>query len=68
MRYFAQAGFSIAVTASRQGHRVIVVVLDSPDLKTRDNRAAELVAKGLATLTTQQTAAATIAPQARATH
>ena len=66
--YFAQAGFSIAVTASRQGHRVIVVVLDSPDLKTRDNRAAELVAKGLATLTTQQTAAATIAPQARTAH
>jgi D-alanyl-D-alanine carboxypeptidase len=47
---------------------VIVVVLDSPDLKTRDNRAAELVAKGLAALTTQQTAAATIAPQARTAH
>lgn len=48
--YFAQAGFSIAVTASRQGQRVIVVVLDSPDLKTRDHKATELVAKGFAVL------------------
>jgi D-alanyl-D-alanine carboxypeptidase (penicillin-binding protein 5/6) len=48
--YFAQAGFSIAVTAARQGKRVIVVVLDSPDLKTRDHKATELVAKGFAAL------------------
>jgi len=48
--YFAQAGYSIAVTAARQGQRVIVVVLDSPDLKTRDSHAAELVAKGFALL------------------
>ena len=48
--YFAQAGFSIAVTAARQGQRVIVVVLDSPDLKTRDHKATELVAKGFAAL------------------
>ena len=48
--YFAQAGFSIAVTAARQGQRVVVVVLDSPDLKTRDRKAAELVAKGFAAL------------------
>jgi D-alanyl-D-alanine carboxypeptidase (penicillin-binding protein 5/6) len=48
--YFAQAGFSIAVTAARQGQRVIVVVLDSPDLKTRDHKATELVGKGFAAL------------------
>src|SRR5579859_7506875 len=48
--YFAAAGYSIAVTATRQGQRVIVVVLDSPDLKTRDSHAAELVAKGFALL------------------
>lgn len=48
--YFAQAGFSIAVTASRHGQRVIVMVLDSPDLKTRDSHAAELVAKGFAAM------------------
>src|SRR5579859_4094041 len=50
--YFAAAGYSIAVTATRQGQRVIVVVLDSPDLKTRDHKAAELVAKGFAGLAT----------------
>lgn len=48
--YFAQAGFSIAVTASRHGQRVIAMVLDSPDLKTRDSHAAELVAKGFAAM------------------
>lgn len=48
--YFAQAGFSIVVTAMRNGHRVIAVVLDSPSLKIRDAHAAELVAKGFAEL------------------
>lgn len=48
--YIAQAGFSIAVTAARNGHRIVVVVLDSIDLKTRDNKAADLVAKGFAAL------------------
>jgi D-alanyl-D-alanine carboxypeptidase (penicillin-binding protein 5/6) len=48
--YFAMAGYSIAVTAARNGQRVIVVVLDSPDLKTRDHKATELVAKGFAAL------------------
>ena len=48
--YIAQAGFSIAVTAQRNGQRIIVVVLDSSDLKTRDTKAAELVAKGFASL------------------
>lgn len=50
--YFAAAGYSIAVTAARQGQRVIVVVLDSPDLKTRDHHAAELVAKSFEALGT----------------
>jgi D-alanyl-D-alanine carboxypeptidase (penicillin-binding protein 5/6) len=50
--YFAQAGFSIAVTASRHGQRVIIVVLDSPDLKTRDAKATDLMAKGFAALQT----------------
>jgi len=48
--YIAQAGFSIAVTAQRNGHRIIAVVLGSSDLKTRDTKAAELVAKGFASL------------------
>jgi D-alanyl-D-alanine carboxypeptidase (penicillin-binding protein 5/6) len=64
--YFAQAGFSIAVTAARQGQRVIVVVLDSPDLKTRDRKATELVAKGFAALgaAPTRTAAVRTAPEA----
>jgi serine-type D-Ala-D-Ala carboxypeptidase (penicillin-binding protein 5/6) len=48
--YFAAAGYSIAVTAIRQGQRVIVVVMDSPTIKSRDGKAKELVAKGFATL------------------
>src|SRR5436190_8599314 len=44
--YITQAGFSIAVTASRHGPRIVVIVLDSIDLKTRDNKAKELDAKG----------------------
>jgi D-alanyl-D-alanine carboxypeptidase (penicillin-binding protein 5/6) len=58
--YFAQAGFSIAVTAARQGQRVIVVVLDSPDLKTRDKKATELVAKGFAALGAKATQTASV--------
>jgi D-alanyl-D-alanine carboxypeptidase (penicillin-binding protein 5/6) len=50
--YIAQAGFSIAVTASRNGQRVIVVVLDSAERTVRDAKAAELVGKGFATLPT----------------
>jgi D-alanyl-D-alanine carboxypeptidase (penicillin-binding protein 5/6) len=48
--YIARAGFSIAVTASRNNQRVIAIVLDSVDLKTRDARARELVEKGFAAL------------------
>jgi len=48
--YFAQAGYSIAVTAARHGERIIAVLLDSPDIRTRDTSAEKLVAKGFATL------------------
>jgi D-alanyl-D-alanine carboxypeptidase (penicillin-binding protein 5/6) len=47
--YIAQAGFSIAVTASRNGQRIVAVVLDSTDLKTRDANASALIAKGFST-------------------
>lgn len=59
--YIAQAGFSIAVTASRNHQRVIVVVLDSTDLQTRDSNAAALVAKGFDVLS-HETASAPAAP------
>lgn len=48
--FTGQAGYSMAVTASRNGQRVIVVVLDSVDRKVRDAKAAELIAKGFAAL------------------
>jgi serine-type D-Ala-D-Ala carboxypeptidase (penicillin-binding protein 5/6) len=61
--YIAQAGWSIAITATRHGQRVIVVVLDSSNLKLRDSKAAELVAKGFAALPSTGTAAPAPAAQ-----
>jgi D-alanyl-D-alanine carboxypeptidase (penicillin-binding protein 5/6) len=61
--FFAQAGFSIAVTAARHGQRVIVVVLDSPNIKTRDRKATELVAKGFSVLAAAPTRTAALKPQ-----
>ncbi len=49
--FIAKAGFSIAVTAARDGHRVIVVVLGSTEAKRRDAKAAELVERGFAAIT-----------------
>ena len=50
--YFTEAGYSIALTAGRNGQRVIAIVLGSVDRKVRDTKAAELVAKGFAALPT----------------
>jgi D-alanyl-D-alanine carboxypeptidase (penicillin-binding protein 5/6) len=63
--FFAQAGFSIAVTAARHGQRVIVVVLDSPSTKTRDRKATELVAKGFSALAAAPTRTAALNPQSQ---
>jgi D-alanyl-D-alanine carboxypeptidase (penicillin-binding protein 5/6) len=56
--FFNQAGFSIAATASRNGQRVVAVVLGSTDRKVRDAKAAELLGKGFL--------AVAAAPQAQA--
>ena len=55
--YITASGYSIAITASRHGQRVIVVILDSISLKVRDAKAAELVSKGFAALLAGQGAA-----------
>lgn len=55
--YFADAGFSIAVTSARKGQRVIAVVLGSLDRKVRDAKAMELVTKGFAALSAAPPAA-----------
>ena len=51
--YFAEAGYSIAITAQRNGQRVIAIVLGSADRKVRDAKATELVAKGFNALAAQ---------------
>jgi D-alanyl-D-alanine carboxypeptidase (penicillin-binding protein 5/6) len=48
--FIDKAGFSIAITALRNGQRVVVIVLDSLDRKVRDQKASELTAKGFAAL------------------
>jgi D-alanyl-D-alanine carboxypeptidase (penicillin-binding protein 5/6) len=48
--YFANAGFSVAATATRKGQRVIAVVLGSSDRKVRDAKAAEFIQRGFAAL------------------
>jgi D-alanyl-D-alanine carboxypeptidase len=44
------AGFCIAATAQRGGRRIIVVLMDSPDLRGRDLKTAELIDRGFALL------------------
>ncbi len=64
--YITASGFSIAVTAARNGQRVIAIVFDSTTRKVRDAKAAELVAKGFAALSAAAPPAskATAAPAA----
>ena len=52
--WISAAGYSIAVTAARNGQRVIVVVLGSGSWQTRDAKAAELVNRGFAQLAATQ--------------
>jgi D-alanyl-D-alanine carboxypeptidase (penicillin-binding protein 5/6) len=44
------AGFCLSTTALRHGRRIIVVVMGSPDSKTRDFKVGELVERGFAVL------------------
>jgi len=48
--FINQSGYSIAITAARNGQRVLVIVLDSVDRLLRDRKASELTAKGFASL------------------
>jgi serine-type D-Ala-D-Ala carboxypeptidase (penicillin-binding protein 5/6) len=48
--YFQAAGFSIVATAKRDGVRIIAIVMGSQDRKVRDAKAAELLAKGFASV------------------
>lgn len=44
--FFTKAGYSMAVTAERKGDRVIAILLGCLDRKVRNEKAAELMAKG----------------------
>jgi D-alanyl-D-alanine carboxypeptidase len=44
------AGFCLAATAFRQGRRLVVVTMGSPDSKTRDIKIAELLERGFQAL------------------
>ncbi len=44
------AGFCLAATAQRNGRRLVVVTMGSPDSKTRDVKIAELLERGFASL------------------
>ncbi len=47
--YTAQAGFTLAASAKRNGRRLIAVVLGEPSRKTRDDRVGTLLESGFAT-------------------
>lgn len=44
------AGFCLAATAQRNGRRIIVVIMDCPDQRSRDLRVADLIERGFASL------------------
>lgn len=44
------AGYCLAATAERNNHRIIVVVMGSPDSKTRDFKVMEMIERGFAAL------------------
>jgi D-alanyl-D-alanine carboxypeptidase (penicillin-binding protein 5/6) len=48
--YYRNAGWSVAVTVQRNGRRVIVVLLGSPEHQLRDNVASRLVERGFSAL------------------
>lgn len=63
--YFTKAGYSMAVTAMRKDARVIAVILGSVDRKTRNAKAAELLAKGFLELGKKQAESKKPAPTAK---
>jgi len=58
--YFRAAGFSIVATAKRDEVRIIAIVMGSRDRKTRDVKAAELLAKGFALMPAKPEVAAVV--------
>ena len=62
------AGFCISATAQRDGRRVVVVLMDSPDSRTRDLNVQELITRAFESLrlsTPFEAAPGALAPPAR---
>ena len=60
--YTGGAGFCLAATAERNGRRIIVVTMGSPDSKTRDRNVGELIERGFAALPAKTAAAGNASP------
>ncbi|MEJ1973589.1 MAG: D-alanyl-D-alanine carboxypeptidase family protein [Lacunisphaera sp.] len=54
------AGYCLAATAERNGRRLIVVVMGSPDSKTRDFKVMEMIERGFAALPAAAPSVATV--------
>jgi D-alanyl-D-alanine carboxypeptidase (penicillin-binding protein 5/6) len=49
------AGFCLSATAQRNGHRIIVIMMDSPDSRTRDLNVEELISEAFIKLPIAET-------------
>ena len=58
------AGFCLSATALRNGHRIIVVMMDSPDSRTRDLNVQELISQAFIRLPIEEAPFAQGAPGA----
>jgi D-alanyl-D-alanine carboxypeptidase len=58
------AGFCLSATALRNGHRIIVVMMDSPDSRTRDLNVQELITQAFIRLPITEAPFARSAPGA----
>jgi D-alanyl-D-alanine carboxypeptidase len=56
------AGFCLSATAQRNGHRIIVVMMDSPDSRTRDLHVQELISQAFIRLPVTEAPFAKAAP------
>jgi D-alanyl-D-alanine carboxypeptidase (penicillin-binding protein 5/6) len=61
------AGFCLSATASRNGRRIIAVMMDSPDSKSRDLKIAQLIERGFEALSVVVPAVKASGPAASAT-
>jgi len=61
------AGFCLSATASRNGRRIIAVMMDSPDSKSRDLKIAQLIERGFEALSVVVPAVTASGPAASAT-